>query len=609
MNGILGRKGISWLCSIGVMLVTMLMSISAYIECGLLGNKVLVCLGSWIGLGLGLEKWSLLFDSLSVSMLLVVCLISGIVHMYSFSYMKEDSSRQRYMMYLTMFSGFMLLVVLAENMLMVFIGFELIGLCSYKLIGFWNKKIGNKKNGMQAVMINRIGDIGMIVSMIWLYCETKSLKISLLFLLVLEMSGEYREVIGYGLLLGSFSKSAQIGFSIWLTNAMTGLTPVSALMHAATMVTVGVYLVIRLSGLFVFSKGSLVLMVIVGGITVVYAGLVGVVQQDIKKVIAYSTGSQLGYMMIGCGLGEFSKSMFHLVMHAGFKAMLFLGAGMVIHSLRDEQDLRRMGGIRKVLLVSYSMIVIGSLSLVGCLFLSGYYSKEMIVNVSMFLESIDVLKVWVYLCLLCGVLLTVMYSLKIWEMVFVDSYRGQKREVKIAREEKELYVLVLLLVIVSVLGGYMSMEGLIGIGSDFWGNVIIEERNKNMIEFSGELVWIVLGVMILGVVMMVSFRSARFRMVIGGQGRVGLSKRWIKKGFMLERLVVSIMNVVMVESIEMTKKLDKGMFELIGLLGLYEEYKEQEKKKYRYKGMVAIGLGGIGMLFLLISVSVIVYVG
>ena len=327
-------------------------------------------------------------------MLLVVCGVSSLVHLYSIEYMLTDPHASRFMGYLSLFTFFMLVLVTSDNFLVMFFGWEGIGLASYLLISFWHTRIQAGKSAIKAMLVNRIGDLGLVLSICSIFLSFKTLDYSIIFSLacfsnessfsfLFFNNADRLSVITFFIFFGALGKSAQIGLHIWLPDAMEGPTPVSALIHAATLVTAGLFLIIRCSVLFEECPTILSIVALMGSLTAFFAASVGLVQNDLKKVIAYSTCSQLGFMMFACGLSHYSIALFHLANHALFKALLFLSAGCVIHGLLDEQDLRKMGGLLQILPISYTMILIGSLALVGFPFLTGFYSKDVVLEVAL----------------------------------------------------------------------------------------------------------------------------------------------------------------------------------------------------------------------------------
>jgi len=371
----------------------------------------------------------LVFDSLSVFMFFIVSFISLIVHIYSFSYFYSDPNFSVFISYLSLFTFFMFLLILSGNLLLFFSAWEGVGLTSYLLVGFWSTRVQASKSALKALFVNRVGDVFLFfaIALIAVLFETLDFQTIFLFLssnllndvLAADFvfSFSFFDMVCLLLFLAAVSKSAQLGLHTWLPDAMEGPTPVSALIHAATMVTAGVFLVLRMAPFFINSLKILGLISFWGALTALFAGLVALFQNDIKKIIAYSTCSQLGYMLFGCGLAHFSVSFFHLVNHACFKALLFLTAGSVLHALFDEQDIRRMGSLLRLLPLSYMYILIGSLALVAFPFISGFYSKDLLLE-NVF-NSYDLFTF--FLSLLLGsvsAFFTAFYSMRLILMVF-----------------------------------------------------------------------------------------------------------------------------------------------------------------------------------------------
>lgn len=325
-------------------------------------------------------------------MLVIILLISLLVHIYSIEYMSEDPYIVRFMGFLSLFTFFMLVLVTSGNYLQMFVGWEGVGLSSYLLINFWFTRLQANKSAMKAIIINRFGDFGFYFSLIILLLVFHSLDFGNIFSLCSYMQNEYFLFLGYKfskmdlislfIFIGAIGKSAQLGLHTWLPDAMEGPTPVSALIHAATMVTAGIVILIRSSYILEYSSNILLFITFLGSLTAFFAGSIGSFQNDLKKVIAYSTCSQLGYMVFACGTSNYSTSLFHLFNHAFFKALLFLGAGSIIHSLFDEQDMRKMGGLHKILPLAYISLFIASLALMGLPAMTAFYSKDVILEVS-----------------------------------------------------------------------------------------------------------------------------------------------------------------------------------------------------------------------------------
>jgi proton-translocating NADH-quinone oxidoreductase chain L len=440
-----------------------------------------VTLGSWIISDNLQVDWSFCFDSLTSIMLIVVTFISTLVHLYSTEYMEHDPHLPRFMSYLSLFTFFMLILITANNFLQMFVGWEGVGLSSYLLINFWFTRIQANKAAIKAMLVNRVGDFALLLAIFSLYFVFNTLDYDAVFALV-PLVLDHKILIG-GIVLpvvdiicillfvGAMGKSAQLGLHTWLPDAMEGPTPVSALIHAATMVTAGVFLLARCSFLFEFSPIALNLIVFIGSATAFFASTTGLFQNDMKKVIAYSTCSQLGYMMFACGLSSYEVGVFHLSNHAFFKALLFLGAGSVIHAVADEQDMRKMGGLQKLLPFSYSIMLIGSLALMGFPFLTGFYSKDTILEVAYAKYT-----TWGHFSYYLGTFaafFTAFYSVRLLFLVFLAEPNGSRNVILNAHEGSwrmgfPLFILSLL----SISIGFLTRDLFIGFGTNFWNSAI-----------------------------------------------------------------------------------------------------------------------------------------
>lgn len=460
-----GEEGSSFI-TIGHMIGAWLLSILLIWEIWVHQSLLLVEGGTWLPLWATPLHWGLLFDPLTACMSGVVCTVSSLVHLYSYNYMAGDPHRPRFMAYLSFFTFFMLLLVFSDNLLQMFVGWEGVGLCSYLLIGFWYTRLEANKSAIKAMVVNRVGDLGLLLGIlgIWYYYGTlQYLPLKILWLQHLD--SPWLNWLVIGLLIGAIGKSAQLGLHTWLPDAMEGPTPVSALIHAATMVTAGVFLLIRMSSLLELSSWALLGVIWIGALTAFFAGTVGVYQQDLKKIIAYSTCSQLGYMVAACGLSWYSVALFHLTTHAFFKALLFLGAGSIIHALGDEQDIRVAGGLRHRVPLSYLLMVVGSLALVGFPFLAGYFSKDLLLELAYGCYW----KQMVYGFLLAAALCTAYYSWRLARFTFNGSYRGPSlRWSSIQESTWTLWIPLIILGIGSLTIGYLSQIIMIGGNPPLW---------------------------------------------------------------------------------------------------------------------------------------------
>jgi len=455
-----------------------------------LGSSYRLVISSWIYSDILKVNWGFQFDTLTVVMLFVITFVSSLVHLYSLEYMESDPHLQRFMSYLSLFTFFMLILVTADNFLQMFVGWEGVGLSSYLLINFWYTRIQANKAAIKAMLVNRVGDFSILFALFLTYFVFNSLDYDIVFSLSSRVSEVPFSFFGYNfsyldfitllLFIGAMGKSAQFGLHTWLPDAMEGPTPVSALIHAATMVTAGVFLIVRCSFLFENSLASLNIILVVGSITTLFSSTIGLFQNDLKKIIAYSTCSQLGYMIFACGLSGYDVAMFHLYNHAFFKALLFLGAGAVIHGVNDEQDLRKFGGLKLLLPFSYSIMLIGSLTLMGFPFLSGFYSKDTILELA-FSRRTD-FGYFVYILGTLSVFSTSFYSIRLLYLVFLAEPNGHRETVLNAHEPgiKMLFPLFLLSFF-SIFIGFLSKDLFIGFGTSFWQNSIFISPYRHLI--------------------------------------------------------------------------------------------------------------------------------
>ena len=473
------------------LLLSLLFSIIAFANVAIGGQPETVNLARWISSGSFVANWSLRFDTLTAVMLIVVTGVSSMVHIYSIGYMSHDNARARFMAYLSLFTFAMLMLVTADNLVQMFFGWEGVGVASYLLIGFWYKKDSAHSAAMKAFVVNRVGDFGFALGILAVYALFGSVQFDVIFAQSSVIAATdinflgYRlpalEVAGILLFIGAMGKSAQLGLHTWLPDAMEGPTPVSALIHAATMVTAGVFMICRLSPMLEYAPFALDVITVIGALTAIFAATVGMTQFDIKRVIAYSTCSQLGYMFFAAGVSAYPAAMFHLTTHAFFKALLFLGAGSVIHALSDEQDLRNMGGIWKKVPVTYAMMWIGSLALAGFPFFAGYYSKDMILEAAYAAQSgVGSMAFWLG-CL--AAFLTAFYSWRLLIMAFHGAPRASAQVMSHVHESPKVMTLPLLvLAIGAVFAGWLGYELFVGHDmKQFWGaSIFILPTNTAM---------------------------------------------------------------------------------------------------------------------------------
>ena len=432
----------------------------------------------WISSGDFVANWSINVDPLSSVMLVVVTFVSALVHIYSIGYMSHDPHKPRFMSYLSLFTFSMLVLVVSDNFLQLFFGWEGVGLCSYLLIGFWYRKEAANNAAIKAFIVNRIGDFGLAVGIFLIFFFFGSINFEEVFkiapqfiekkLLFFGFESNLITLICLFLFIGAMGKSAQFLLHTWLPDAMEGPTPVSALIHAATMVTAGVFLVVRCSPLFEYSQVALNVVAIVGMITAIFAASIALVQNDIKKIVAYSTCSQLGYMFFAAGVGAYHVAIFHLFTHAFFKALLFLGSGSVIHAFKDEQDIRNMGGVRKKLPFTYIFMLIGTLALTGFPFLSGFYSKDAIIEFA-YLRNSSLGNYAVVIGIFTA-FLTSIYSWRLFFKTFHGSYNNKKISINETHESPLIMLVPLFFLGIGALfAGFLFKETFIGHHSnDFW---------------------------------------------------------------------------------------------------------------------------------------------
>jgi len=442
-----------------------------------------IVIATWINSGSLDVNWSMLIDPLSAVMLVVVTSVSSLVHIYSIGYMSHDPHKPRFMAYLSLFTFAMLMLVTSDNFIQLFFGWEGVGLCSYFLIGFWFKKESANAAAIKAFVVNRVGDFGFALGIFLIFYLFGTVNYSEVFQQIPTVIDKNLSFLGFEvkaidlicllLFIGAMGKSAQILLHTWLPDAMEGPTPVSALIHAATMVTAGVFLVVRCSPIYEYSPLILNLITIVGMTTALFAATVALVQTDIKKIIAYSTCSQLGYMFFAAGVGAYNVAMFHLFTHAFFKALLFLGSGSVIHAFKDEQDINNMGGVWKKLPYTYALMIIGTLALTGFPFLSGFYSKDAIIEFA-YLKG----NTTGYYAAGIGIFTAFLTSIYSWRLIF-KTFHGSynNKDVKIEETHESPLVMLIPLVLLSIgaiFAGFLFKDLFIGHGGEnlFWAESI-----------------------------------------------------------------------------------------------------------------------------------------
>ena len=492
LGTLLGKNGVQ-VINISCMIITFIVSSIIFYEVALLKYTCFIDLGLWFNLGSAKVNFEFLFDTITATMLLAVSLVSLLVHIYSLDYMGEDPHFIRFMTYLTVFTLFMFVLLTSGNFIQFFTGWEGVGLASYLLINFWFTRTQANTSALKALIVNRFGDFALYTAILIIFLTFKTLNFYTIFALNNVFTAVTFDIVGFQiniveliclfLFIGAVGKSAQVGLHVWLPDAMEGPTPVSALIHAATMVTAGVFLIIRCSPLFEYAPNVLVLVTVTGALTAFFAASVGLVQNDLKKVIAYSTCSQLGYMVFACGSSGYAVGFFHLVNHAFFKALLFLCAGSVIHSLLNEQDVRRMGGIVKILPLTYVMMLAGSLSLMGFPYLTGFYSKDAILEFTFAANTS--FSLFAYLLGILSAFFTAFYSWRLLHLTFFANKTNTLKSAILTAHESPRYMLFAFfpLMFGSIFWGYLTKDMFIGLGSDFWQtSIFVLPQNQVFID-------------------------------------------------------------------------------------------------------------------------------
>jgi NADH-quinone oxidoreductase subunit L len=486
----IGDRAARWVTT-GALLLAAVFAVVGFVQVAMWGQPRNVEVMRWIVSGNFEVSWALRFDTLSAVMAAMVTVVSSMIHIYSFGYMAHDKSIPRFFAYLSLFTFFMLMLVTSNNLVQMFFGWEGVGLASYLLIGFWYDRPSANAAAIKAFLVNRVGDFGFALGIFGVFLAFNAVNFDAVFQAVPGMADKRFIFLGMDLplitticlllFIGAMGKSAQLGLHTWLPDAMEGPTPVSALIHAATMVTAGVFMVCRLSPIFEYSETALAVVTIVGASTAIFAASVGLVQNDIKRVIAYSTCSQLGYMFFAVGVSAYSAAMFHLTTHAFFKALLFLGAGSVIHAMSDEQDMRKMGGIARKIPWTYSLMWIGSLALAGLPPLAGFYSKDLIIE-SAYAAGTGV----GYYAFWMGVIaaaLTAFYSWRLLFMTFHGAPRADEEVMSHVHESPLTMTVPMTVLAVGAIFAGLALAGLFTGGghAEFWGTSIFVAKTHTAV--------------------------------------------------------------------------------------------------------------------------------
>ncbi len=486
------NKTIAHTVTIGAVGLSFFLSLYVFYQIVIAGQPTFnETLYTWLVAGNVTLEIGFMIDSLTVLMMLVVTFVSWMVHFYTIGYMKDDPGYQRFFSYISLFTFAMLMLVMSNNFVQLFFGWEAVGLVSYLLIGFWYTRDTATYANLKAFLVNRVGDFGFVLGIAAVLMAFNTLNYTEVF--ELAKDGQYQQtfsifagtewslitIICILLFIGAMGKSAQFPLHVWLPDSMEGPTPISALIHAATMVTAGIFMVARMSPLFELSETALSFVMVIGGITALFMGLLGLVQNDIKRVVAYSTLSQLGYMTVALGVSAYSVGIFHLMTHAFFKALLFLGAGSVIIAMHHEQDMRKMGGLKKYLPITYWTAVIGSIALCGFPFFSGFFSKDAIIEAAHHAYEAERAGAWfAYYAVLLGVFITALYTFR---MLFL-TFHGKERFDEHTREHlKEPSWVVtgplIALAIPSIFIGIFTLEPLV-FGNYFDGAIFINSAHQ-----------------------------------------------------------------------------------------------------------------------------------
>jgi len=571
----IGVSGAQWITCSSVVITTIL-AITVFFEVGLNNIPVTIKLFRWVDSESLDVLWGFNFDALTVSMLIPVLIVSSLVHIYSIGYMSHDPHNQRFFSYLSLFTFMMIILVTANSFLLMFVGWEGVGVCSYLLVSFWYTRIAANQSSISAFLTNRVGDCFLTIGMFAILWSFGNIDYTTVFSLAPFLSENIITIIGVCLLIGAMAKSSQIGLHVWLPMAMEGPTPVSALIHAATMVTAGVYLLMRSSPLIEYSSTVLMLCLWIGAITTVFSSLIGLFQQDIKKVIAYSTMSQLGMMVIAVGLSSYNIALFHLINHAFYKGLLFLGAGSVIHAVSDNQDFRRYGGLKPFLPLTYSVMLIASLSLVAFPFMTGFYSKDFILESAygQFCFSSTA----VYFIAVIGAMFTTLYSVKVLYLTFLTNPNGSLIDYKKAHEGDIFMSLpLILLAIFSVFFGYISKDIFIGLGSGFFldNSIFIHPLHEIMLEteFAVPVLFKLLPLLFTVLLTFIAIIYSEFLpklLIYFKFSRLGYNIfSFFNQRFLIELFYnVYITDLILKLGGQTTKIIDKGSIEYIGPYGL-----------------------------------------
>lgn len=578
-TGLFGRKiGISGANTVSVVLIftTLGLSLILCYEVLLCQSPVHVYIIPWIQTDLLDVNFAFHFDQVATIIILVVSLISSLVHLYSVWYIGHDPHLQRFLSYLSAFTFFMILLVSADSYLLMFVGWEGIGVLSFLLINFWTTRIQASKAAIQAITVNRIGDIFLSIGFFVCLWTFTNVDYMTTFSLASHVNTSILTLTGILFLLAASGKSAQIGLHVWLVNAIEGPTPVSSMLHAATLVTAGIYLLIRVSPVLEYAPWSLVCIMWVGAVTSLFAALIGLLQNDMKKVIAYSTISQIGYLVLAIGLSQYNTALLHLAGHAYFKALLFLCAGGVIHAMYDQQDMRKLGGLIVFLPFTYSAIFMASISLIAIFPLSGFYSKDLILELASGSYSFSSFSGYIIGTLTAG--LTAFYSIRLISLVFLGMPNASAKYYLDVHEQPAIVqVPFIVLTLFSIFFGYFSRDFVSGLGSDglIASTFNLADTQGVMIqaEFQGQmfklLPTIVTVSSALFAVYCYNFDSGKRYLISLKNTKLGLKTySFLYRRFMVDVVYGYIMMLGIKVGLVFSQILDRGSLEALGPTGL-----------------------------------------
>ncbi len=525
----------------------------------------------WYKIGIGGNEIKIenIIDIITISIMIPIIIVSSLVLWYSYDYMKESGGYIRYIGYIVIFKELMIILITGGNYIMMFIGWEGVGIISYLLITYWSTRKETGKAGIQAIIMNRIGDWGITIGIMIILSIRGNVEYGI------TIGGGYTEYIMILIIIGAMAKSAQIGLQTWLTQAMEARTRISALIHAATMVTAGIYVIIR-SNMMINGTKIEIILIVLGSITAIMGGIMGIYKNDIKKIIAYSTISQLGYMIIGTGIGKYSLSIYHLINHAFIKALLFLGSGSIIHASLDNQDIRRKGGLFKRIPETIILMIIGSLSIMGIPNLTGYESKDTIIEVIG--GTYKIKGIWIITIIGCGI--TGIYSIKILKGLMEKVNNGSSKK-RIYESSYHILIRLYILGILSIIGGYLLKDLWIGMGTDIYGGIILEKKWSDYEELTNIEKWWPLIITII---------------CIWNYNRLNQWKDQIIKEFNLEKIYNKLGYIILKYGNKNQKLIDKGILEQLWING---------------NNWIKLSYGGNYLRYLIINwfIGIICYIG